>query len=93
MRAKEDRPQRVDDDRDPSALGHTTKTSFTQQNSEHDSPPLYKVLPNIIAQSICVGKFLDEVFDSVLSESEKVGPRDRVGVLAITDRIRLFDDR
>jgi len=40
---------------DPWALGHTRKqrhVSFTPQNSEHDSPPLYKVLPDVIAQPI-----------------------------------------
>lgn len=80
------------------ALGHATKkkpqhVSSIQQNSEHDSPPLYKVLPDVIAQPIGPGKFLDEMFDGVLSEPEKVGSGDRVGVLAITDRVRLFDDR
>ena len=81
---------------DPSALGHATTTAprlITQQNGGHDSPPLYKVLPNVITQPIGVGKFLDEVFDGVLSEPEKVGTGDRVGVLTIADRVRLLDDR
>jgi len=56
-------------------------------------PPLYKVLPDVITQPIRVGKLLDEVFDGVLSEPEKVGTGDRVGVLAIADRVRLFDNR
>lgn len=51
------------------------------------------MLPNVITQPIGIGEFLDEVLDSVLSEAEEVGSRDRVGMLAIADRVRLLDDR
>ena len=67
--------------------------SFTQQNSEHDSPPLYKVLPDVITQPIGIRKLLNEVFDGVLSEPEKVRSGDGIRVLTITNGVGLLDDR
>ena len=54
------------------------------------SPPLNKVLPYIATKTIRIGKFLDQVFNGILCKSKKIGARNRVGMLSVTDRICLF---
>ena len=50
------------------------------------------MLPHVVSKSICTGQLLNEMFDRVLSESEKVRSGDGVGVLPIPYRIGLFDN-
>src|ERR1700678_4390934 len=66
------------------------RKAFTSPERNMNSPPLNKVLPHIITKTIRIGKFLDEMLNGILSKTEKVGARNRVGMLTITDRICLL---
>ena len=91
MRAKENGPQRVDDHESEQTLDGSLGLGPCNDNGTASHYPAKQ--RTRLTQPIGVGKFLDEVFDGVLSEPEKVGTGDRVGVLAIADRVCLLDDR
>ena len=55
-----------------------------------NSPSFNKVLPHIVTKPIRIGKFLDQMFNGILSQTEKIRARNRVGMLTITNRVCLL---
>jgi hypothetical protein len=57
-------------------------------------PALVEILPHIILQSVRAWQLLNEVLDSILTQTEKVWPRDRITVLPVSNMVRCaHDDR
>ena len=66
----------------------------TADNTRHEKrlPSLMEILPHIIPQLIRPLQFLDKVLNSILSQTEEIGPGNGVGMLPIANLIGRLDD-
>ena len=53
-------------------------------------PPLDEILPDIITKAVSIGQLLNEMLDCILPKTEKIWPRNRIGMLAIANSIGLL---
>ena len=74
----------------PRGLEDNEKTFAYQRRNIINLPSFNEVLPHVITKTSRIGKLLDQMFNGILSKTEKIGTRNRVRMLTITDCICLF---